>query len=361
MIIHRTILKELLINLTVIVFSLSIILFMEKFVKITRVLMGKGADIGDILKIFIYLQPSILLVSIPMSILVAIFITYGRMSADSEIVVLKGCGMSFWGVSRAALMLSSVLFVLLLFISLYLLPRGMSSFKKTLYETIVRKASMTFQEESFSDVFQGNIIYVREVVSANQFRGIFIFRTSDQTVNKPQSPMVIVAEDGMISSNPEEGFINMTMNKGIIHTYNDNTSTEITFSKYELVLTTEIDQDKIKPEEINTGKLWHGRKRVITWAIELHRRLALPFACIIFGILGPALSNRMGKIGRLGGLSLSLAILIFYYLLLIIGESFAKTGKIPAILGGWAPNLFLGVLAWIFYYKAYKDKPIKRF
>lgn len=361
MIIHRTILKELLINLTVIVFSLSIILFMEKFVRITRVLMGKGADISDILKIFIYLQPSILLVSIPMSILVAIFITYGRMSADSEIVVLKGCGMSFWGVSRAAFMLSSVLFVLLLFVSLYLLPRGMSSFKKTLYETIVRKASMTFQEESFSDVFQGNIIYVREVVSANKFRGIFIFRTSDQTVNKPQSPMVIVAEDGTISSNPEEGFINMTMNKGVIHTYNDNTSTEITFSKYELVLTTEIDQDKIKPEEINTIKLWRGRNRIITWAIELHRRLALPFACIIFGILGPALSNRMGKIGRLGGLSLSLAILMFYYLLLIIGESFAKTGKIPAFLGGWAPNLFLGVFAWIFFYKAYKDKPIKRF
>lgn len=361
MIIHRTILKELLINLTVIVFSLSIILFMEKFVKITSILIGKGADFSDILKIFIYLQPSILLISIPMSILVAIFITYGRMSTDSEIVVLKGCGMSFWGVSRAAITLSSVLFVILLFVSLYLLPRGMSSFKKTLYETIVRKASMTFQEEAFSDVFQGNIIYVREVVSTNTFRGIFIFRAADKTVKEPQSPMVIVAEDGMISSDPEEGLINMTMNNGVIHTYNSNTSSEITFSKYELVLTTEIDQEKIKPEEIITGKLWKGRKRITSWAIELHRRLALPFACIIFGILGPALSNRMGKIGRLGGLSLSLAILIFYYLLLIIGESLVKTGKIPAFLGGWAPNLFLGVFAWLFFYRAYKDRPIKRF
>jgi lipopolysaccharide export system permease protein len=361
MIIHRTILKELLINLTVIVFSLSIILFMEKFVKITRVLIGKGADFSDILKIFYYLQPSILLISIPMSILVAIFITYGRMSTDSEIVVLKGCGMSFLGVSRAALMLSSVLFVMLLFVSLYLLPRGMSSFKKTLYETIVKKASMTFQEEAFSDVFQGNIIYVREVVSTNKFRGIFIFRAADKTVKEPQSPMVIVAEDGMMSSNPEEGLINLTMNKGFIHTYNNNTSSEISFSKYELVLTAEVEGERRKPDEVLTSRLWTGSRRNITWAIELHRRLALPFACIIFGILGPALSNRMGKIGRLGGLSLSLAILIFYYLLLIVGESFAKTGKIPAFLGGWAPNLFLGVLAWIFFYRAYKDRPIKRF
>ncbi|MBI5100186.1 MAG: LPS export ABC transporter permease LptF [Nitrospirae bacterium] len=361
MIIHRTIFKELFINLVVIIFSLSIILFMEKFVKITRLLMGKGTDINDIFKIFIYLQPSILLLSIPMAILIAIFITYGRMSTDSEIVVLKGCGLSFLGMSRAALILSAVFFAALLFVSLYLLPRGMVSFKKTLYETIIRKASMTFEEEAFSDVFKGNVIYVKELSSMNHFKGIFVYRETAKTDNEPKMPMVIVAEGGMMSSNPEEGLINLTMNNGFIHTFNKNTSSEIAFSKYDLVLTTGIDQEKIKPEDIKTIKLWKGSNKIIPWAIELHRRLALPFACIIFGILGPALSNRMGKIGRLGGLSLSLSILIFYYLLLIIGESLARTGKIPAFWGGWTPNLFFGVLAGVFFYRAYKDKPIKRF
>ncbi|HEX3036484.1 MAG TPA: LptF/LptG family permease, partial [Thermodesulfobacteriota bacterium] len=233
-------------------------------------------------------------------------------------------------------------------------------FKKTLYETIVRKASMTFEEESFSDVFQGNVIYVREVLSTNQFKGIFIYRAADKTVKEPKAPMVIVAEEGMMSSNPAEGLINLTMNNGFIHTYNENTSSEITFSKYELVLTTGMEQEKIRPDEVKTMRLWKGSNKAAAWAIELHRRLALPFACIVFGILGPALSNRMGKIGRLGGLSFSLSILMLYYLLLIIGESLVRTGKIPAFLGGWSPNFFLGALAWIFYYRASKDKPIKR-
>ncbi len=360
MIIHRTIFKELFINLIVIIFSLSIILFMEKFVKITRLLMGKGTDISDIFKIFIYLQPSILMLSIPMAILIAIFITYGRMSTDSEIVVLKGCGMSFLGMSKAALILSAVLFAALLFISLYLLPRGMVSFKKTLYETIIRKASMTFEEEAFSDVFKGNVIYVKELSSMNHFKGIFVYRETAKTDKEPKTPLVITAEGGMISSNPEEGLINLTMNNGFIHTFNKNTSSEIAFSKYDLVLTTGMDQEKIRPEEIKTTRLWKGSKN-IPWAIELHRRLALPFACIIFGIFGPALSNRVGKIGRLGGLSLSLSILIFYYLLLIVGESLARTGKIPAFLGGWSPNLLFGALAGVFFYRAYKDKPIKSF
>ncbi len=320
--------------------------------------MGKGADLNDVLRIFIYLQPSILLLSVPMAILIAIFITYGRMSTDSEMVVLKGCGMSFLGISRAALMLSTVLFLALLFVSLYLLPRGMVSFKKVLYETIIRKASMTFEEEAFSDVFKGNVIYVKEVSLANHFKGIFIYREADQTVKEP---MVIVAEQGMISSNPEEGLINLSMHNGFIHTFNKNTSSEIIFSKYDLVLTSGIGTEKTKPDEVKTARLWKGRKKITHWAIELHRRMALPFTCIIFGFLGPALSNRMGKIGRLGGLSLSLAILIFYYLFLIIGESLAKTGKIPAFWGSWAPNLLFGALAALFFYNAYKDKPIKRF
>ncbi|RJQ51682.1 MAG: LPS export ABC transporter permease LptF [Nitrospiraceae bacterium] len=359
MIIHRTIFRELFVNLTVIICSLSIILFMEKFVRITRLFMGRGAEIKDIVKIFIYLQPSILLLSVPMALLIAIFLVYGRMSTDSEVIVLKGCGMSFFGISGAAVALSVLFSLILLYVSLYLLPIGMVSFKKTLYETIVRKASMTFEEETFSDVFKGNVIYVKEVPSINEFRGIFVYRDADGAV---KDPLVIVAEKGTFRTSPEEGLIKLTMNNGLIHTFSETSSSEITFSQYDLVLASGLETDeKSKPEEIKTLDLWKGRNDLPPWAVELHRRVALPFACIIFGILGPALSSRMGKVGRLGGLSLSLGVLVFYYLLLIVGESFVKAGKVPAFWGAWTPNIFFGLIAGIFFFRAYKDRPVNRF
>jgi lipopolysaccharide export system permease protein len=359
MIVHRTIFRELFTNLIVIIFSLSIILFMEKFVRITRLFMGRGAEIKDIVKIFVYLQPSILLLSVPMALLIAVFLVYGRMSADSEIIVLKGCGMSFFGISRAAILLSTAFSLILLIVSLYLLPLGMVSFKKTLYETIVRKASMTFEEETFSDVFKGNVIYVKEVSSMNEFRGIFIYRDADRAV---KDPVVIVAEKGTFRPNTEEGLIKLTMNNGLIHTFSKKSSSEITFSQYDLVLASGLGAvENTRPDEIKTLDLWKGRNNVVPWAVEFYRRLSLPFACVIFGILGPALSSRMGKIGRLGGLSLSLGVLIFYYLLLIIGESLAKTGKVPAFWGAWAPNVLFSVLAVIFFSRALKDRPVKGF
>lgn len=357
MIIHRSVLRELLKNLSVIIFSLSIILFMQKFVKLTRLFMGRGADLIDIIKIFLYLQPAILLLSVPMAILISIFLTYGRMSTDGEIIVLKASGMSFLGISRAAITLSVICFAVLLFVSLYVLPRSMYSFKHTLHETIVKKASMTFEAGAFSDVFKGSVIFIKNIPAKDEFSGIFVYREADETVD---DPVVIVAEKGVISSNPAEGLIKLNMKNGLIHTYKEDRSSEITFSEYDFVLTSGIEtMKKIKPDEIISTKLWNGRKERISWDLELNRRFALPVACLIFGILGPALSNRVGKIGRLGGFSLSLTVLILNYMLLVMGEGLAKSGKISAFWGVWMSNILFGLLAVLLFYNAYKDKPAK--
>jgi lipopolysaccharide export system permease protein len=84
MLIHSSIFKELFINFMTVILSLSVILFMERFVRLTRIFRGKGTEVIDIARVFIYLQPSILLLSIPMATLIAIFLTYGRMAADKE-------------------------------------------------------------------------------------------------------------------------------------------------------------------------------------------------------------------------------------------------------------------------------------
>ncbi len=217
---------------------------------------------------------------------------------------------------------------------------------------------MTFEAETFSDVFKGTVIYVKEIPSKDKFRGIFVYRDADKSVDEP---VVIVAENGVITSNPKESLIKLTMNNGIVHTFNENSSSEITFSEYDFVLTSGIESvTKTKPDEIKTLDLWKKHKDRVSWTIELNRRFALPFACLIFGILGPALSNKVGKTGRLGGFSLSLSILILYYMILIMGEGLAKAGKISPFWGGWASNIFFGVTATLVFYIAYKDKPLKK-
>jgi lipopolysaccharide export system permease protein len=359
MIIHKTIFKEMSKNLAVIIFAMSVLLFMEKFVRITRLFMGKGADLSDVIKIFVYIQPSLLLLSLPMAILIAVFLTYGRMATDNEIIVLKSTGMSFLGISGASLALSSICSLVLLFVSLYLLPISMQSLKHTIHETIVKKASMTMEAGTFTDVFKGTTIFVKKIESEDNFKGIFVYRDSEKSMKKP---VVIVAKNGKMSSNPEEGLIKLSMNNGLIHSYKEKKSSKITFSTYDFILTSGVKSiDEIKPNEIKTGALWSNRNSDIAWGIELHRRFALPLACIIFGVLGPALSSRIGKIGRIGGFSVSLAILILFYALMIVSEGLAESGKISPFMGGWAADICFGAVAVFFSFFAYKDRPIRKF
>jgi lipopolysaccharide export system permease protein len=355
-IIQRSILKELLANFLIVMLFLSFVLFMEKFVRLSKLIMGKGADFIDIAKVFLYLQPSIFLLAVPIAILIAVFLTYGRMSTDNELIVLKGSGMSFWSISGPAIILSMAGFLLLLLISTYVLPKSILAFKKTLYETIVKKASVTINEETFSRVFKGTVIYIKEMESEDRFRGIFVYRKGDT-----KEPLIIIAEEGAIHANPEEGALKLSMRNGVVHTFGEKSSSEAKFADYDFVLTTVIKpQKELKPAERGMLELWKGRQRGVKWMVELNRRLAIPFACLIFGFLGPAFCTRIGKTGRLGGFSFSLSILIFYYVLLIMGESLAKAQRIPPFWGGWIPNIIFGSLAVIFFYMASKDRPIIR-
>ncbi|HYR26898.1 MAG TPA: LPS export ABC transporter permease LptG, partial [Thermoanaerobaculia bacterium] len=75
--------------------------------------------------------------------------------------------------------------------------------------------------------------------------------------------------------------------------------------------------------------------------VEIHKKFAIPFACIAFGILGLPLgiTNRRG--GKSSGFSLSILIILFYYVMINNGEQWAAQGKVPPWLGMWAPNLIL--------------------
>ncbi len=356
MLIHRSVFKELVMNFLIVISFLSFVLFMEKFVRLSRLILGKGAEITDFLKVFLFLQPSIFLLAIPMAILIAVFLTYGRMSTDNEMVILRGSGMSFWSTSRPAIILSVIGFLILFFISIYLLPKSIQAFKKTVYETIAKKASVALEEQSFTTVFKGTVIFVKEMLPDDRFRGIFVYREGDT-----KEPLLIVAEEGAIHSNPKEGTINLSMRNGRLHTFGKRSSSEATFTEYDFALTTVIQsRKKLKPNERGIIELWKGRESNVTWMVELNRRLAIPFACLIFGFLGPALSTRIGKTGRLGGFSFSLIILILYYVLLILGEGLAKAKKLSPLWGGWTPNILFTVLAIFFFYMACKDRPIIR-
>ncbi|MEK6322951.1 MAG: LptF/LptG family permease [Acidobacteriota bacterium] len=80
------------------------------------------------------------------------------------------------------------------------------------------------------------------------------------------------------------------------------------------------------------------------WLAEIHKRLALPAACLVFALLGVGFGISNVRTGRSFGLLLGLSITIVYYLLALWGQHSALAGTLPVWLGMWLANIVLAAV-----------------
>jgi lipopolysaccharide export system permease protein len=98
------------------------------------------------------------------------------------------------------------------------------------------------------------------------------------------------------------------------------------------------------------GKIQNSdRRHALAFYTELYRRLTLPLLCIILIFFGPPLSMIAGKSGRLGGLTLGLAVFMVYYMILIYFENLVRADRLPPSVGAWVPTVIIGVVALLLF------------
>lgn len=106
------------------------------------------------------------------------------------------------------------------------------------------------------------------------------------------------------------------------------------------------------------GELLVQEKWIKKFSNEWHRKFTLPFACLIFFFIGAPL----GAIIRKGGLGMpvivSVLFFIFYYIISMTGERFAKELVLPPAVGMWISSLIILPLGIVLTYKATTDSAV---
>jgi lipopolysaccharide export system permease protein len=85
--------------------------------------------------------------------------------------------------------------------------------------------------------------------------------------------------------------------------------------------------------------------RINQYQVEIHKKFAIPFACIIFVLIGAPLAVRFPRGGVGMVIAASLTIFGIYYMSLIGGEKLGDRGTIAPFWGPWAPNLLFGAIS----------------
>ena len=81
------------------------------------------------------------------------------------------------------------------------------------------------------------------------------------------------------------------------------------------------------------------------YTVEAHKKFSIPFACILFVLLGAPLGVMAKKGGFAVSTSLSFGFFLLYYVLLIGGEELADRNQVTPEVGMWVPNFVLLTLA----------------
>ncbi len=364
-ILSRYIFKELFWPFLLALLVFSSVALMARLVELMDLVVNRGLEPEQLLLLIVYLLPTLLVYTVPMSVVLAILIALGRLSADSEIIALKASGVNLYQMLPPFIVLCLMGFLLTALCSISLEPLGKRALRNSMNNIGAQHIAASLEGGVFNDAIKGLIIYVQEFdQSSLQVKKIML---SDR--RNPSQPVVIVAEHGIILSDQNNQRLLFKLYDGSIHRSNPEQKYEYAvFDTYQMLLplpgANEKENKPLKQKELSLPKLIEQMASLKNQGLlyrreltEINRRFALPFSCLIFGLLGLSLGVYLRRGGRASGFMLSLIIVLLYYLLFNLGEEIAKGGSVPPAIGMWMPNGALGSLAVYLFYKTVKEKP----
>jgi lipopolysaccharide export system permease protein len=328
------------------------IILLGRLLQLRDLFLAQGATFMDLVQLFVYLSPLFLILLVPVSCMVGLFLTLLRMSSDNELLSLRAGGLSFAALLPAPIVLCLLCSGLTLWLSLAGISWGMDNFRRTVVDLAKHKTAISLQPGVFNSAFPHLTVYTRQADPVSgELRDVFA-----QDSSKPGAPTIVMAPIGKIDSDPDLGHIFVRMENGHAYREEGGEISVISFERYLLSLDTtrllggfEL-KDKV-PKEMSwqdLRDLFQGgaAEKSLNFQrkvhIELHKRLALPVACLVLGLFALPLAFFFQGMKREYGLVMALGAFFLYYSLFSIGMSLAESGMLPPAVSLWVPNaLFL--------------------
>ena len=353
----------------------SFVLLMNQILLLSELLIARGVPLRTVLDLLIYLIPSVLAFTVPMSVLMGILAGLSRMSSDAEITAFKTLGIGTKRLLWPVIVFSFLGFLVTSFLTLYSAPRANYKWVQTFSESVMTRVQFKINPRQFNDSIPNTVLFIQDITPEMGWKNIFVYFATP-----PEEPKVILAKEGRLNFYPQERRAALELFDGMVHSYplNDPEDYRITsFGHYEEELNVEgafpAISAKKRVREKDIKELWEDSKSIkeelakfpadrkgtvlydlkkresISHWIEIHKKIALPFSCFIFALLGLPLGVFTKKGGRTSGFTLSIGIILVYYILITAGEQIAMEGRISPFLGMWGPNILFLVVGLYFF------------
>jgi LPS export ABC transporter permease LptG/LPS export ABC transporter permease LptF len=323
----------------------TFVFFVPQLVRLMSLMVQHAASLKETLTLLFCSLPSVLVFTVPMSMLVGVLIGLGRLSADSEIVALNASGVSLRRllVPIGAIALTAT--VLTFCITLWLEPSSLRILNSLEDHLLVSQASFAVQPRVFDERFPHTVLYVEDVAaSGTRWRGVFLAESNSSTDSK-----VTVAKNAIVVADTKTGKLTLHLDDVSSHEFDAKSPDHYDLSTSAVESTDLPLRQSGAPS--NAPQALNNRERSVRALlsvkgssshdarVELQQRIALPIACLVFALLGVPVGVRPRRGGRAAGFVLTILLICGYYLFFVTGVHFAQDGALSPVLGVWTANI----------------------
>ena len=344
---------------------------------LTLILVGRGLQMRNLFlgldlsafdagMLFFYMIPMFMLIVVPFSCMLSVFLTFLRMSTDRELVALKAGGVSLYQLLPAPLIFCTLCALMNVAVSLYGISWGMNNFRSTILDIANNRARIVIQPGVFNQDIFGLTLFARQVNPDTQEMHNIIFEDRNQD---KKNRLTVLAATGTIATEPATGSILFTLKDGHMYRADGQQFGILGFDRYEVRLDLSklfsgVDLGEVRPKEmswrdlqrVHASKDGSSERFTLKVAVERQKRWALPAACIILGLFAMPLACMFEGVRRQMGVILSLVMFLVYYSIFSLGISIAESGKIAPALGLWLPNVFFALTGVLGMYLTVRER-----
>jgi lipopolysaccharide export system permease protein len=311
----------------IVLFSLTSVIWITQALRDIDLMTSRGQTVLVFLGITGLVIPMLVLVIAPIALMIAVMHSIGRLSNDSELIVMNAAGMSPWALFRPFILMAVMVSAVMTLIGSWLGPLGLQTLNSWANEVRADLVTNVVQPGRFNGFERGLVFHIRERQPNGVLLGVFV----DDRRNKKERA-TFLAEQGTIVKDERGTFLVLESGsvqrleiaqreKGQQAPLKQKDPTIVKFERYALDLEQADNGQQVQRISARDRFVWEllfndpektklqaGQVRA-----ELHDRIFAPlypivFTIITFAYLGAPRTTRQGRAMSIAGASIAIAV-----------------------------------------------------
>jgi lipopolysaccharide export system permease protein len=355
----------------------TFVLLLTQIFRLAELIINRGVNAFLIGQTLGALLPPILMITVPMSLLLAVLLAFGRLSADREIMAIRTSGIHLASLYMPAVAVGIAMTIVFFPVTMVVVPSNRAGLRELrddlAFELVTTLSPGDMHRPEMEDSSQTiHLRYLERGEQPGEMKKVMLHLVTAGIDEKSgRTEMIVLAREGALVPRRDIHSIDIDLRDGEVHYYDEFNPGEYTLIRFDrLVKRFGLDMDDtgaLPPEatmiddllsektsieaqieeyggeEGGRLPLWLRKRleRLRLLETELWTRLSMPLACLAFVMIGVPLGIMGRTSSRTLGVTTAFGLIFLYYVMLKWGTSLGQEGSPLAWLAIMSPNLVL--------------------